>query len=334
MFATSESPNGSPAALLDELRDALARLGIEAGGHGPGLEVDRRTVDLPIVERAHPNPAELAGLVEAGEPAILVADRLSDAGRAVLREAGWSWLDRRGHLRMWVPGLRLECDFPTDGAARAPSENVWTPVGLEVALYSLIHPDEDIRARRVSRAIDRSPGSTHEMIRRFVGLGLIGPSTHRPLLPDLFWETSAHWPDDRWIALPVSIADAAARVGPGELIRVDERAATLGGARIPAVGDLPARCYVTSPAALRRLRSLAARPEDAGAPRHDGRHRCFVRLSPVRWVPQLDGFDPTDEHPWRVAHPIVCALRLAADESRGREVVEAWGIVPIRQASS
>ena len=98
MFATSESPNGPSTALLDELRDALARLGIQAGGRGPGLEVDGRTVDLPIVERAHPNPAELAGLVEAGGPAILVADRLSDAGRAVLREAGWSWLDRRGHV--------------------------------------------------------------------------------------------------------------------------------------------------------------------------------------------------------------------------------------------
>jgi len=30
-----------------------------------------------------------------------------------------------------------------------------------------------------------------------------------------------------------------------------------------------------------------------------------------------------------VAHPMVCALRLAADPSRGREIVESWGIVPV-----
>ena len=37
---------------------------------------------------------------------------------------------------------------------------------------------------------------------------------------------------------------------PGELVRVDERAATLGGAQIAAANDLPARCYVGSAAAV------------------------------------------------------------------------------------
>ena len=319
---------------MAELGDALRRLGIvvEGSESTERLVVDGRTIDLPIVERAHPNPAELAGLVDSDEPCLLVADRLSEAGRDILRAAGWSWLDRRGHVRIWVPGVRVSSDFPADGPPRAPSENVWTTVGLEVALCALIHPDEDVQARRIGRIIGRSPGSTHELIRRFVGLGLVGPSTHRPLLPDLFWETSAHWPDDGWMELPVSIGDAAARVGAGVLIRVDERAATLGGARIPAVGDLPARCYVTSASALRRLRSLASRTEDPTVPRPDRRHRCFVRVSPIRWIPELEGFEPTEDHPWRVAHPVICALRLARDEARGREVVDAWGIVPDRQS--
>jgi hypothetical protein len=29
-----------------------------------------------------------------------------------------------------------------------------------------------------------------------------------------------------------------------------------------------------------------------------------------------------------VAHPVLCAVRLAADPARGREIVEDWGIVP------
>lgn len=56
--------------------------------------------------------------------------------------------------------------------------------------------------------------------------------------------------------------------------------------------------------------------------------RTWVRMSPVRWLPLNDEHPPDAEHPWLVAHPIVCALRLAADPARGREIVDAWGIVP------
>jgi hypothetical protein len=48
----------------------------------------------------------------------------------------------------------------------------------------------------------------------------------------------------------------------------------------------------------------------------------------VRWLPENADHPPDATHPWRVAHPIVCAIRLAADPARGRETVEDWGIVP------
>lgn len=103
------------------------------------------------------------------------------------------------------------------------------------------------------------------------------------------------------------------------MVRVDERAATLGGAKIAAVGDLPARCYAPSARLLRRARALAE---------HDEPTKCWVREAPVKWLPELEGLPPDAAHPWRVAHPIVCALRLASDLARGREIVEAWDIVP------
>jgi len=138
-------------------------------------------------------------------------------------------------------------------------------------------------------------------------------------MPDLFWETAAHWPDDGWTPLAVPVGELGTRLGPEVVVRVDERAATLGGARIAAVADLPARCYLTSPAALRRARQSVDR---------DAPTRTWVRIPPVRWLP-LNEAHPADEaHPWQVAHPVVCALRLAADPARGREIVEAWGIVP------
>jgi hypothetical protein len=309
--------------LLAELVEALGELGVEARVDDGSLHLDGQRLALRLVARAHPTPADLTDLVRGSGgrgPDVIVADRISDAGREVLRAEGWGWLDRRGHLRLWAPGVRLDSPLPRSASARPASGNVWTTVGLEIALHALVHPDEPVTARRLAPVLGRSVGATHELIGRFAGNGLIGPRTHRPLLPELFWETAANWPDDEWMALAAPLETVAARAGGGEgLIRVDERAATLGGARIAAAGALPARCYVRSAAALRKLRSLVDR---------DAPTQCWVRRSPVTWLPLNDEHPPDDQHPWAVAHPVLCAVRLAADPARGREIVEDWGVVP------
>ena len=322
MFVTARTDD--EAQLLADVLDALVAAGIDAHVTDGTLVVDGTRVVAHLVGRAHPTPADLSHLVGEAPgrlPALVVADRISDAGRDVLRRSGWGWLDRRGHLRLWAPGIRIESPLPglAGAAGRAAPANAWTTVGLEIALAALCAPTEPVTARRIATVIGRSAGATHELISRFTEQGLIGRKTHLPLLPELFWETSARWPDDGWIGLPVGVADLAARVGGVGLVRVDERAATLGGARIAAAGDLPARCYVRSASSLRRARSLADRNQPV---------RSWVRAAPVRWIPENELHLPTDEHPWHVAHPIVCALRLAADPARGREIVEAWGIVP------
>jgi hypothetical protein len=315
-----------------EVADALRDLGLDVREVEGILTVDGTRHTLNLVARAHPTPADLARLVEeapAGEPAMVVADRISDPGRDVLRRAGWGWLDRRGHLRLWTVGMRIES--PVGESPRSPAGaggerggeghggNPWTTVGLEVALAALLAPAEVVAARALAPRIGRSVGSVHESIARFTRVGLVGPTSRLPLLPELFWETAAHWPDDGWMALPLPIDEVAERVGPDELTRADERAATLGGARIPAAGDLPARCYVRSARALRRLRGAVDRDEPT---------RTWVRAAPVVWLPENLDHPQDADHPWRVAHPIVCALRLAADPARGQEVVDDWGIVP------
>ncbi len=320
MFVTART--GDHQDLLDEVRAALHGLGIDAETDGNSLVVDGAPFEPRIEERAHPTPAVLAQLVERRPvrlPALVVADRISDAGRSVLRDAGWGWLDRRGHLRVWTRGLRVETDFEGEGGGRERSGNPWTTVGMEIALAALCDPTEPVTARRIAAVIGRSVGATHELIARFTDIGLIGQRTHLALLPELFWETAANWPDDGWIALPLDIEELASTLDTDELIRVDERAATLAGARIPAAGDLPARCYAPSTRILRRARSLADR---------DLPTRSWIRAAPVQWIPEMDTHPPDAAHPWRIAHPIVSALRLASDPARGREIVDAWGIVP------
>lgn len=314
--------------VLAEVAAAAAALDVPAEVVDGGLEIDGRILRPDVLARAHPSPAELAALVaiEPERQGVVVADRISEAGREVLRAAGWGWLDRRGHLRLWVAGTRIDAPLPNAGApARPASAEPWTTVGLEIAVAVLCEPTVPVAARRLAGVIGRSVGATHELIGRFVDVGLIGPKTRLPLLPELFDETAARWPDDGWTALAAPIDEVAARVGPGELIRVDERAATLGGAQIAAANDLPARCYVGSAAALRRARAVAVGADRSAA---DGPTRTWVRSAPVRWLPTNEDHPPDDAHPWFVAHPIVCALRLARDPARGREIVDAWGIVP------
>lgn len=314
--------------VLAEVAAAAVALDVPAEVVDGALEIDGRIVRPEVLARAHPSPAELAALVAIDGPrtGMVVADRISEAGREVLRAAGWGWLDRRGHLRLWATGTRIDSPLP-DAArpGRSVTAEPWTTVGLEIAVAALCQPETPVAARRLAGEIGRSVGATHELIGRFVDVGLIGPKTRLPLLPELFDETAARWPDDGWTALAAPIAEVADRVGPGELVRVDERAATLGGAQIAAANDLPARCYVGSAAALRRTRALAVGTDRSGA---DGPTRTWVRSAPVRWLPTNEEHPPDDAHPWFVAHPIVCALRLARDPARGREIVDAWGIVP------
>ena len=321
MFVTAQTQEYLD--LIREVGDALAALGLDVREEDGVLTVDGALLVPNLVARAHPTPADLHQITDDAPgrlPALVVADRLSDAGRDELRRSGWGWLDRRGHVRVWTPGVRIEAPLPDmPGGDRRRGGNPWTQVGLEVALAALVAPDELVTARRVAPRIGRSVGATHDLIARFTQVGLIGPTSHRPLLPELFWETAARWPDDGWLGLPVEPIDLADRITADNLLRVDERAATLAGAQIPAAGDLPARFYVTSAGAVRRARSMA----DPDLPT-----RCWVRRAPVMWLPENRDLPPDDEHPWRLAHPILCALRLAADPARGREIVEGWGIVP------
>lgn len=321
MFVTAGTPEY--VDLAREVGDALKALRLDVREVDGALTVDGTRVALNLLERAHPTPAELRDVVDrlrGNQPAVVVADRISAPGRDVLRDVGWGWLDRRGHVRVWTPGIRVEGPVPArDNDPRPPSDNPWTTVGLEIALASLMDPTRPVTARSVAPLIERSVGAVHQIIGRFNHVGLIGRNTQLPLLPDLFWETTAHWPDDGWVALPATLEELSAVVTAEALVRVDERAATLGGARIPAVGDLPARVYVTAPGVLRRARRLA----DASAPT-----RTWVREAPVEWVPVHEDFPPNEGHPWLIGHPMLCALRLARDPARGREIVADWGIVP------
>ncbi len=321
MFVTAQTPLFEDR--VREIVDALDAVGIPVEYLDGTIQVDGTRFAVAIVDRAHPTPAAIAQIIAeapARRPAMIVADRISEPGRERLRRAGWGWFDRRGHVRIWTNGVRIEMPCPSSGdVPDRASGNPWTTVGLEVALATMMEPNREVSARHIAEVITRSAGAVHDLIRRFSTVGLIGNASRLPLLPELFWETAAQWPDADWLGLPQEINEISGIVDPHHLIRVDERAATLGGARIAAAGDMPARAYVTNQRALRRLRGMVDRERPT---------RTWVRSAPVQYVPINVEFPADSEYPWTIAHPLLCALRLAADPARGREIVEQWGIVP------
>ncbi len=143
MNETSAAAPGAEAELIDELAVALQAVGLSCRLDGDALVVDGTRVVPFLVPRAHPTPADLSQLVREHRrrsPAVVVADRISEPGRSVLRDAGWGWLDRRGHVRLWASGARIDSAIPGVNPERSGPSSPWTQVGLEVALAALVDP--------------------------------------------------------------------------------------------------------------------------------------------------------------------------------------------------
>jgi len=175
VFVTAGTPEF--VDLAREVGDALRALGLDVREVDGALTVDGTPVALNIVDRAHPTPADLGQLVDelrGRHPAVVVADRISDPGREVLRRTGWGWLDRRGHVRVWTPGLRVEAPFAGRAGERPRSTNPWTTVGLEVAVAALITPDDPVTAVTVTGGSD---SASADLLAAWLGSALACPVT-------------------------------------------------------------------------------------------------------------------------------------------------------------
>lgn len=273
-----------------------------------------------LIVRAVVTPAIAASLVRARRrrPTVVVADRVSSGARDVLRKAGAGWLDRRGHVRVWAPGVRIETPtaplgphVPEDARGR-----LWGPVGLELAVWALCHPREPLRPRVVARELGRNPGYLSTMIGRFVDAGLVAARERLPLVPELFWATAEHWPAG-WVHLAerpdVLDVDEQAMLRVGEWVDAGDDAASALGAPLFGSGLAP-MLYVPD------ARTLRATADQLGVARGN-RFAAAAQVAPVRHVPSTD---LRGRAPWQLAHPAVCALELARDPARGREILADW----------
>ncbi len=239
--------------------------------------------------------------------ALVVADRISAPARAVLTANGIGWLDRRGHVRLRGPGLRVDADVPP--LVAEPTDRVvdmFSPAGCDVAIALLLHPAERLGTMELSRRTGRSPGRVSELRAALRAAGLI-ERTGQPSVPHLFDALADAW-SPRWYPLAQAPPPAAIYRLSGTL------GAAWHGAPVVATSGWPPEFYVEDRWNLRHVLSSVGPAGEAPV-------AASVALCPSRY-----GFTAEAGHRggFPVASHVIVALDLAQDPGRGREILEAW----------
>lgn len=330
----------STKAEVRDLARALRNLGATVTESATGLEVatggDESVLVRPVSRsvlsagRAH----DVARTVVGDGPGVpvVIAEKIPGPAREVLTEAGVGWFDRRGHLRLYAPGLLIDADVRAAPAA-VPSRGFptgRTGVGAAVALmiaaslpsgddWASVAPSVSEIAELAGVAV--SGAST--ALKAFRDLGYLN-GDGSPVVPDLFWATVEKWKPG-WVSLAQPI-DADARLLAqldANLDDLDELGWCVAGDaaaaawHAPAVGgDIGARqWYVPSLDVLDSLRWTLGEPAPGERP------SAFVAVAPTLVVCRRRA----DRAVGVPVEPVVAAaLDLALDQARGHETLEQW----------
>lgn len=337
--------NGAPDSdAVLAFQEAASAVGLEATvAEEPGdlrLDVNGVLYDVTLkrVSTASPTapprmlPRDMKHAGAEGYPVrVLIADKIGESAKDMLRAHDWGWLDLRGHLHLSAPGLFVDARVPAFNPRPERSSAFSGTVGLEVACALLMEPERRPSVRGLARQLSRAPSTVSDALKALSREGLIRQDKH-PLLPDLFWETAAAWrrrSDPLWLSAAPEIADgravAALKLGLRDVesttgwALADTLAASAYGAPIGMRGDHPPDFYVPSHATAHRAVQLLGQASDPADRRASVRVApvslvCTRRVDPHGWTGQV----------WPLAHPVFVALDLARDPDRGRQVLVDW----------
>lgn len=298
---------------------------------GGRIEIDLRRLSLASadgmarrIEEWNRQPRRRTGAV-----GVIVADRVTRDARELLRDAGWGWLDLRGHLHIAGPGLFVDSDVERMTAAAGPSAPLAGRVGIEVAAAVLLRCTEPARVRRIASELGRAPSSVSQTLTSMRAAGLLDEA-RRPVIPELFWQLAERWTapahDIQTLPSPGGGAtDRALNFGVEDVehttgwVLGDTVAAARLGAPVSIRSDHPPDFYVPDEATLRRARHLLGPTPDHAT------RAATIRVAPVPLVCSLrvDGTE-RGSHEWPLAQPLFVALDLAQDPVRGREILDGW----------
>jgi len=290
--------------------------------------VDGRPLRITVVAVSYCTGQRARELVErqptlARGVNLLVADRVTAEAKAVLGDAGWSWLDRRGQLHLRGPGVRV--DVEVKGIDTGTTARTDPPIagrsGITIAYWLCAHPGEGLSPTRSAPKLRLAPSTISTSVRRLADAGLVDDDG-AGVFPELFWELANAWAVDRtWLIVP---PDPANHIDPDPQAprwrRTGTAAAAAYGAPVVSTAGGPIELYVIGPVEV----SVAVRRYGRAQP---GTGAAAIAVAPVsdvvagvvdRHVPVLDG--------WPAAPVLAVALDLAQDRARGREILSDWSI--------
>lgn len=305
-----------------------------AGGHLV-VTVDGMPVSVEIEAASVVSP-EAVGRMIASAPTrrsavvhVVVGDLITGPAREALREAGWGWLDRRGHLVLRAKRVHIDADVPADErpTGGAPRKPISGTAAISWAAALLMTPQDPPSMRAVARRVSVSHSAIVAAAKRLKEASLVR-ADGRPLVPELFWALA-----DEWRSRPAALAELPPRRDAGSYaalgVNLDEPgpgwavAGTVGaaawGAPLAIGTAFPPDFYVPSAAELRQatLRlGEASRFEERA---------CTVAVAPTPLL-CIERFDRESKEwgHWRFAHGLFAALDLAQDRARGIEILADW----------
>jgi hypothetical protein len=352
----------SSADVASEASSAFARALQGVLGNGIGVTISPHsgsdlTIALPsgptvaievkaVSRRAEPGPVakalrtwneRLIGLRASTGNAVygvVVAAAIPEATKAILRENGWGWLDRRGELDLRIPGLVIhatDVERSVDGPGAVDDRQVKNPIrgraGITVAACLLLEPGATLGVREIGRAGGLAPSSVSAALADLRHASLLR-ADGGALVPELFWALADAWRPKRdalaeaprlgggaRLALGLDDLSAPGWVAGGTL------AAAAWSAPVVVASGAPPDFYVPNEnearAARRELHAVVNPDERA----------CTVAVAPTILVVRprnTPNAMATSWLQWPIVHPLFAALDLAQDRARGVEILEDW----------
>lgn len=328
-----------PEEALSALERAFGEIGLHATTGNNQCRVDiggRHPITLSTTWLAAPTRDAVERRIDEhrspkGTTPFLISNRITDALRMTLNEAGWGWLDRRGHLRATSHGLFVDTVVAASISSDREERNVLgTDVGIAVAIHLLLHPREAQTIRPMAAAIGRSSSAVGAVVQELRKQSLIR-SNGLPLTPELFWEVSGEWrPKVSPIARRPRLdhpdvdygidTDVVAAGRPGWCL-TNTVAAHAWGAPLTTTAETPPSFIVPTARDLRIATSTFGTPE-----RYDQRAASII-VAPIPSAVHLRYFPAgraKRSRQWPLAHPLFVALALARDKARGFDALSNW----------
>jgi hypothetical protein len=211
---------------------------------------------------------------------VVVAGAVPEATKAILRDHGWGWLDRRGELDLRAPGLVLHTTdiAPSTPQARSGARDpIRGRAGITTAACLLLDPDDPPGVREIARRGNLAPSTVSTALSDLRAASLV-EDDGAPLIPELFWSLSGvEAPPARSPKLRVPAADSN-WVSTRSMSRLGSRQ---HGCRRGVVGTRRRSSGATRLLCSERATRAAART--AGRP-HGRRARCTVATrQPCSW---------------------------------------------------